>query len=164
MCTHVCKTASTSLMTHCTLTHMSCQYATHMMQGDAMMQCSGQFTREAHLVHFELDPDWMVSQAVRKLRRLLYHYSNHWSHNSWSIFSLHTAHIIGRIRKWSNTFQYWLYCLPMSHIFYYTHVTLVWAHFNIILYIVYYVILYYIFYTIVGIVWSIFCLAWTYTL
>ena len=27
------------------------------------MQCSGQFTREAHLVHFELNSNWMVGQA-----------------------------------------------------------------------------------------------------
>ena len=55
--------ASTSQMAHCTL--------------NMMLQCCSQFTREAHSVHFELDSEWMVGQAVGKLRRLLYHSGNH---------------------------------------------------------------------------------------
>ena len=76
-----------SQMVHCTLNM------------PVYMQCYSQFTSEAHLVHFELHSDWMVSQAVSKLRRLLYHYSNHWSYNSWAVFRLHNAHIIGIIWK-----------------------------------------------------------------
>ena len=77
---HVCKTAYTCQMTQCT--HLS-----------------GQFTGEAHLVHFELNSYWMVSQAVSRLQKFLYHYGNKWSYNSSAVFRLHTTHMIGIIWK-----------------------------------------------------------------